>query len=156
MDFLWTSSFSNNSILTHLTNIHYATEQEKYLSVKRSLLKEKVLDDASNIDNHKSILNYLKDTVFGPNLKTLPHNNIMILVGNDFDFHKTEIGNNNTHRSITWNMLDMYYSLINNHASKDWGVPVKVKIATPRDYFQQVEMEVQKKQFNLTKYDFDF
>jgi len=27
MDFLWTSSFSDkNAILTHLTNIHYATE----------------------------------------------------------------------------------------------------------------------------------
>lgn len=93
MDFLWTPPFSEQTgILTHLTNIHYSTEQEYYLEKERTQMKNDLTANMTTIPNHDKILKHLRDTVLGPNLKTLKHNNLMLLIGNDFAFLNTEVG----------------------------------------------------------------
>lgn len=92
---MWTPPMSDQGgLLTHLTNIHYATEQEFYLEKERVNMKNELEKNSTVIPNHDKILKHLRDTVIGPNLKTLKHNNLMLLVGNDFAFLNTEVGAN--------------------------------------------------------------
>jgi len=70
------------------------------LSKERIGVKDKNMsDDAMDIQGHEKILSFLRDSVLVPNLETLGHNNVMLLVGNDFAYHKTEVGHNNTTQS---------------------------------------------------------
>ena len=53
MDFLWTPPFSEQTgILTHLTNIHYSTEQEYYLEKERTQMKNDLTANMTTIPNH--------------------------------------------------------------------------------------------------------
>lgn len=113
-------------------------------------------DDAMDIQGHEKMLSFLRDSVLVPNLETLGHNNVMLLVGNDFAYHKTEVGHNNTTQSQTWHLLDMYYHLLKHHGKKDLGVDVEVQIATASEYFEAVENEIELNSLKLASYGFDF
>jgi hypothetical protein len=74
MDFLWTNPFSPGGLITHLTNIHYSTEQMQFLENEVSNYKNVSFVDLSKeglIKNHSQVLQKIRDYVIGPNLDML-------------------------------------------------------------------------------------
>ena len=139
MDFIWSNPFSPGGLITHLTNIHYSTEQMQFLENEVSNYKNVSFVDLSQeglIKNHSEVLQKLRDYVIGPNLDMLEHNRVMLLIGNDFAFYKTEMNGKKTPEPICFKLLDYLRYLINNHGQEDLGANFQVKIATSREYFE--------------------
>lgn len=80
----------------------------------------------------------LKDYILGPNLETLRHRNIMLMIGNDFSF------NNRTKRDykMEFEIQDVLHYLLTNFGEQEYGVPIRVKMATASEFFGAVENEV--------------
>ena len=53
-------------------------------------------------------------------------------------------------------MSEALYYLFKNYAESDLGIKVNVTIATPSDYFEQIESLVLEESMSLNKYSFDF
>lgn len=62
----------------------------------------------------------------------LKHGKIMLLVGNDFAYYKTE---NNAKEPTSFKIVDYLYYLITNHGEEELGAKIDVKIATSKEYF---------------------
>ena len=90
---------------------------------------------------------HIKNYILGPNLETLNHRNIMFLIGNDFSYV-----NSTSDFTIENGLL----KLLSQYSEEDLGVKINVKVATPSDYFSQIESEIESKKLHLKKYAFDF
>ena len=96
------------------------------------------LNNQGLIKNHSEVLQKLRDYVIGPNLDMLTHNKVMLLIGNDFAFYKTEMNGKKTPEPICFKLVDYLHYLITNHGQEDLGVSFKVNIATSKEYFEQL------------------
>ena len=154
MDFWWYSPLDpSEGLLTNVLNIHYQTEQiafmEEMASVdKQNLNKTKAKNKTVSIEGKelKQRLRVLRDLILGPRLEQSRTNDIMILVGDDFEF---------TSKSNHFQMLKSLIHHFNVDFEKELGIKVEAKISTPRDYFNSIESQVLNGTVKLPRLDLD-
>ena len=90
---------------------------------------------------------HIRDYIIGPNLEVLSHRNIMFLIGNDFSY---------INATSDFTIENGLLKLIQDFSLEDYGIQINVQIATPQDYFAQIEQGIVTKKLRLKKYSFDF
>lgn len=82
MDFWWHNSINKDEgLFAHVLNIHYQTEQKYYLE---NIIKDEVQNGTLSSPENKT--RFLRDFILGPRLNDSNSNNIMMFVGDDFEY----------------------------------------------------------------------
>lgn len=126
MDFWWYNpNNKDQGMLAHVLNIHYQTEQKYFF--------ENMVADSGLLQEPVKRIQFLRDFILGPRLNDSNSNDIMMLIGDDFEYRST---------SKQFQTQDLIYHLVKNYSKEALGIEVNPIIATPKDYFDAINKKI--------------
>ncbi|CDW87606.1 alpha-mannosidase 2 [Stylonychia lemnae] len=152
MDFLWQHSLSQsqetNKLLTHILHHHYETKEYEFM--KTHLLNPQ----PSQIDVKSFLIRY-GNSVIVPYLENQSHENIMLLVGNDFAYMSK--GSKPNQQDVqNFRMIDNMITILNEYSQHYLGYKVKARYATPSEYFDLLKSQMKNGSLELPEIETDF